>query len=64
MDVKGLLITVLVGHPFRIAKALLWMYISRAIFWVLLKERTQRVFLDKEHPFEMLFDLVVYYAIS
>lgn len=63
-DVKGFLIIILVSHPFWRAKALLWMHVSVAFFWVPWKDRNQRVFLDKEHPFEVFFDLVIYYAIS
>ncbi|KAG7020717.1 WD repeat-containing protein DWA2, partial [Cucurbita argyrosperma subsp. argyrosperma] len=51
-DVNALLSSILMGHPFKNAQALLWIHNSHAFFSVILNERSQRVFMNKEHPFD------------
>lgn len=50
-DVKYLLSILLLYHPFKSAKALMQMHLTHTFFRVLWKERNQRTFFDKEHPF-------------
>lgn len=61
---KAILTLVSLGHPFKDAKALLWVHISSTFLWVIWKEHNRRDFMDKEVNFTVFFNLVICYDIS
>ena len=47
-DPDTLLSTLLIGHPLKNEKAILWTFIIEAFFWLTWIERNHRIFEDRE----------------
>lgn len=63
-DVFTLIPIVLLGHPFKREKKLLWVCFVWAFLWNIWLERNARIFTDKHRDFDLFVDSTTLLAIN